>query len=226
MPVQWRTPGGGGMGVVDLGRFEGDQVVLHFGGALTSVDAYTFANSLVAFADTVRSVNGVISPGQGIEVRLEALGDGSFRAVVKRLAKGLQGFFADGAVRIFWALVAALIFDRLIRGDPHARITVNTNEVVIEIGHDRVIVPRAVYEQMQNVRADPEVQKNLSRTFQAIEVDEAIDNFGLTPQKDDPEPIVQVPREHFHELAAQIITEGDPKRRERIERARLLILKL
>jgi hypothetical protein len=29
---------------------------------LTSVDAYTFGNSLIAFADTIRSVNSVFNP--------------------------------------------------------------------------------------------------------------------------------------------------------------------
>jgi len=224
MPVQWRPPGGG-MATVDLRQFDSDQIVIHFGGALTSIDAYTFANSLVAFADTVRSTNGLINPGQGIEVRVEAIGPGSFRAVIKRVTRGLGGFFSDGATRVFWGLIAALIYDKLIRSDPSANITVNTNEVVFQIGKDRVIVPRAVYDQMENVRADPEVQRNLSRTFQAIEIDDAIENFGLTPKIDDREPIVQIPRAIFPQLATPVATEGDPKRRDRAERARIVILK-
>jgi hypothetical protein len=61
MPIRWR-PLGGGVGTVDLRKLEGDQIVIHFGGSLTSVDAYTFANSLVAFADTIRAVNASINP--------------------------------------------------------------------------------------------------------------------------------------------------------------------
>ena len=38
------------MGIVNVGDLGGDQIVIHFGGALTSVDAYTFGNSLIAFA--------------------------------------------------------------------------------------------------------------------------------------------------------------------------------
>jgi hypothetical protein len=224
MPITWRTSGRE-MATVDLRQFENDQIVIHFGGALTSIDAYTFANSLVAFADTVRSVNGVVNPGQGIEVRVEALGDGSFRAVIKKLAKRLPGFLSDGAVRIFWGLIAALIFDRLIRSDPSSRITINTNEVIIETGRDRVIVPRAIYDQAQHVRIDPEVQRNLSRTFQTIEADEAITNFGLTPRINDPEPILQIPRDVFFRLTTLEIIDGDSKRRERLERGKLVILK-
>ena len=50
MPVQWQPPGGG-TGTIRLSELSGDQIVIHFGGALTSVDAYTFGNSLIAFAD-------------------------------------------------------------------------------------------------------------------------------------------------------------------------------
>jgi hypothetical protein len=224
MPIRWRSSGDG-VATVDLRRFGDDQIVIHFGGALKSIDAYTFANSLVAFADTVRSVNGVISPGQAIEVRVEAIGDGSFRAVVKKLKKGIGGFFARGAENIFWALVATLIYERLIKSDPAATITVNTTEVVMQIGEDRVIVPRVVYDQAKNASADPEVQRSLSKTFQAIEADEAVENFGLTAQIDDPEPIVQIPRADFPRLTAPIIVEGDPSRREHSDKARLVILK-
>jgi hypothetical protein len=87
------------------GELAGDQIVIHFGGALTSVDAYTFGNSLIAFADTVRSVNALLNPEQNIEIRLEAVGPGSFRAVIKKLKKGLGGFFSHGIDNVFWAIV-------------------------------------------------------------------------------------------------------------------------
>lgn len=224
MPMRWRPPGGG-VATIDLRRFENDQIVIHFGGALTSIDAYTFANSLVSFADTVRSINYAINPDQGIEVRLEALGDGSFRAAIKKIAKGFGGFLSRGAENVFWALVATVIYERVFSSDPSAKITINTTEVIIETGRDRIIVPRTVYDQVQHVRANPEVQRNLSRTFHAIEADEAIENFGLTPKIDDPEPLVQIQREIFSRLASPVIIEGDPKRRERNIPARLIILK-
>ena len=150
MPVEWRPPGGG-MGTVNLGELSGDQIVIHFGGALTSVDAYTFGNSLLAFADTIRAVNSVLSPEQNIEVRLEAIGPGSFRAVVKRLRKGLGGFFARGAEAVFWGIIATLIYENLIKNDPQTKITVKTHEVVIEKDGDTIIVPRVVYDHMAPV---------------------------------------------------------------------------
>lgn len=99
--VRWRGTGEERLATVDVRQFGGDTIVVHFGGQLTSVDAYTFANSLVAFADTVRGVNAQINPGQNIEVRLEAVGPGSFKAVIKYVKKGLIGLFASAPQNIF-----------------------------------------------------------------------------------------------------------------------------
>ena len=107
------------MGTIDLSEISGDQIVIHYGGALTSVDAYTFANSLVAFADAVRAINRVINPEQPIEIRVEAIGPGSFRAVIKKSVKGLGGFFSRGIEKVFWAVVTAVILQFLTEVQRH-----------------------------------------------------------------------------------------------------------
>jgi hypothetical protein len=226
MSIGWDPPGGV-VGTLNFSEFEGDQVVIHFGGSLASVDAYTFANSLIGFADTIRAVNHVLNPGQDIEVRLEGTGPGSYRAVVKRIRKGLGGFFSSGMANVFWAIVATLIYERVIKNDPDVKIIVNDTEVVIEHGGDRVIVPRTVYEAMPNVRKNPEVQHNLSRTFKAIERDEAVANFGLTARIDDPHPILVVPRTEFERLSEPVaLLPEDERTRTRTLEARLVILKV
>lgn len=228
MPVEWRPPGGG-MGTVNIGELGGDQIVIHFGGALTSVDAYTFGNSLIAFADTVRAVNAVLNPEQNIEVRVEAIGPGSFRAVVKRLKKGLGGFFARGAETVFWGIIATLIYENLIKHDPQTSIKIEPDEVIIEKNGDRIIIPRNVYDHMPPVRSNPAVQRHLSRTFQVIEEDPAIENFGLTHDLRDEKPLVQISRAEFPYLAAPeplaLEAENQERHRRRTERARLVILK-
>ena len=64
------------MGIVDLRPLERDEIVVHYGGSLNSVDAYTFANSLISLADTAREINKIINPDQPIEVRIEAIDRG------------------------------------------------------------------------------------------------------------------------------------------------------
>jgi hypothetical protein len=226
MPKRISAGGIGILGTFDLTKFDGDQVVVHFGGSVASVDAYTFANSLIAFADTVRAINAVVNPGQDIEIRLEAQGPGSYRAVVRRLKKGIGGFFSRGAETLFWSLVAALILDHFVGTKPEVVVTVDKDEVIIQDGGDRIIVPRNVYDALPNVRKSPEVQKNLSRTFRAIEQDEAVTDFGLTAKLNDPEPILVIPRDKFHEIAYDAaVLDSTEKMRPREVEARLVILK-
>jgi hypothetical protein len=231
MSIRWRTPGTE-MATVDLRELDGDQIVIHYGGALNSVDAYTFANSLIAFADTVRAVSEALEPGPSLEIRVEALGPGSFRAVVKKVPPGLTKFFKRGAESILWGYVAYLIIDR-IHGPPDpTHIIVNRDEVIISRpGGDKIIVPRTVYEGTPKLKADAKVQENIARTFEVIEEDDAVENFGITPSVTDVDPLVQIPREEFPRLTqrdyALIPPVEDPSgRRERVERGRLLILKL
>ncbi|MEM8971742.1 MAG: hypothetical protein AAGD43_06765 [Pseudomonadota bacterium] len=221
------------MGTVDLRDLEGDKVVIHFGGALTSVDAYTFANSLVSFADAARSVNSAIDPNQTIEIRLEAIGPGSFRAVITRISKGLEGFFSKGANAVLWSILAALIYDKYIADDNFKVRVEGDNQVVIERGRDRIIIDRSVYEKMREIRDEPVIQKSIRRTFEAIANDEAIENFGITRSLEDQDPIVQIDRDDFPRFTARRpfvakLTEEPSlvKRRVREENARLLVLKL
>lgn len=222
-PIVWRD-GGRGMATIDLTRLEGEQVVIHFGGALTSVDAYTFANSLVGLADTARSINALLNPGRNIEVRIEALGPGSFRAVIKRISKGVGGFFSRNAEKAFWAILTGVIV--LQFDGPDVQIVVEDDQVVVHQNGDRIIIPRDLYDTIRNVAADEPVQKGIKKTFQVIEGDDAIENFGLTPKIDDKEPLVQVPRKQFAILSSlPEIVRDDERRRERTERVRLLVIK-
>jgi hypothetical protein len=215
------------MSIVDLGALKGDQIVIHYGGALTSVDAYTFANSLIEFADAVRAVNQAVDPKQNIEVRLEALDTGSFRAVLRRIPKGLGDFFSEGKKEIFWGLIVALIYDKLLAGDPKVTIKVSSDQVVIEKSGDKIIVPRNIYDCAQSMKNKPEIEKHISKTFEIVENDPAIENFGLTPHVKDKEPLVQFRREEFSKLSIPgVLTTGpSDATRERRERARLVILK-
>ena len=181
--IRWRGAGEG-MGTIDLGALKGDQVVIHYGGALTSVDAYTFATSLIELADAVRAVSRAIDPGQNIEVRLEALDTGSFRALLKRIPKGIGDFFSVGTKEIFWGIIVALLFQRFFENDHKIVINVTSNEVVIEKEGDRVIIPRAVYDKAAQLKDNKEIQKHIGKTFEIIEQDHAVDNFGITPSSE------------------------------------------
>lgn len=216
------------MAEINFGLFEGDRVVVHFGGEIASIDAYTFGNSLVAFTDAVVAINNVINPGQEIEILLEAQGPGSFRAVIRRVPKDIGGFFSRGIEALFWGVVATLLYEQTLKPmfEPKIEIVINTDEVVYNRGDDRVVVPRKVYDALPNVRKDPEVQRNVARTFKVLESDKSIQDFGLTARVDDPKPTLDIPRSKFSIIAdAAVIVDETSRTRTREEKARLVILK-
>lgn len=222
MPIKWRAPGEK-MGTIDLRRLDNDQIVIHFGGKLNSVDAYTFGNSLVSLADTIRAINETINPGQSIEIRLDAVGPGSFRAVIKKVKKGLGGFLSRAPENAFWAILAVWFIDPSFQEGK--RIEVFEDRVEISQGGDTIIISRDSFDQLQNTRANPKIERSVRKTFETIERDESIENFGLTPSLDDPEPLVQIPRDVFHKLARGEPTINDSKRRPQHARSIFVTLK-
>lgn len=228
MAIYWRGDGEP-MGTIDLRELRGDEVVIHFGGALTSVDAYTFANSLVSFADAARLINEDVAPGENIEVRVQAIGEGSFRALLKRVPKGLSKLFSRGADAIVWGVLATIIYEKALKEDPATTITVNSQEVIIQRGGDKIIVSKDTFDRAAKLKKNPEVQKSIAKTFDAVSRDEAITNFGLTPKMSDKSPLVQISRSEFDVLASPssyALEAPSSGARKREERCILVILKL
>jgi hypothetical protein len=215
------------MAIISLDRFFEDTIVLHFGGEAGSIDAYTFAEALIGFADTAYAVSSTIDPGQEIEIIIEATGPGSFRAVIRRLKKKYGGTLSPVAGLIFWGVVTNLIYDATLKKDDPVLITVNTNEVIVKHGHDTVIVPRNVYDASENAKKNPAVAKGIKKTFETIERDPNITEFGLTSSIHDPQPLVTIPRADFSVVTRRVVieTEDPPSERTKTERARLVILK-
>jgi hypothetical protein len=217
------------MAVIDLRPLVGETVVVYFGGSAGSIDALTFGNALIAFVDAARAVNEVVYPGDEIEIRLEAQADGSFKAQLRRVRKGLPGFLGRGAENLFWTFVGAAIMYAVV-GDQRPRIELRTDEVIIETGKDRLIVPREVHDKMPNVQRSPEVRANLNHTFRIIQKDQAVKSFGmlhrLESRADENSPLM-IPREDFSmviEKSAVPLEQTEKIRLRQVE-ARLIILK-
>jgi hypothetical protein len=216
------------MATVRLDAFSEDTIVLHFGGPEGTIDAYTLANALIGFADTAYAVNATIDPGQEIEIIVEATGPGSYRTVIRKLKKGFTGGVLSGiAGTILWNVVSNVIYDATLKGaDPKPQIIVNTNEVIIKHGNDTIIVPRNVHDAAENAKKNPAVQKGLKKTFESLEADPHVTNFGITGSISDPHPLITIPRSDFPLVVTPIVDiEEQPQERTRKERARLVILK-
>ena len=211
------------MRILDIGKFE-SSIVLHFDTKDTRINAYTFASTLVALADAAKAANATVNPGCEIEVVVEALGPGSFRARIRALYSSSKNLFANQVVLgLVLGVLGNYIYDRTLKADEKFTIEVKTDEVIVTRGNDRLIVPRNVYDATRRAEKNPEFVKAMTRTFGAIAADEKITSFGLVEEMESPSPVIPISRATLLSLATNV--PEDPDTRVVTEHAELQIVK-
>jgi len=212
------------MTTVQIREFE-ESFVIHFGSDFERINAYTLASTLVAFADAAKSANAAVNPGFEIEVVVEALGPGSFKAQVRALYRSASNLFThETAKTIVLGVIAAFVYEQTLAPDKNVKVVVNTDEVVIEQGDKKIIVPRQVHQALESAKKSNEFRGNIGRAFDALERDPQISSLGLSPRLDDPKPPLEVPRERFPLISStQLLSIEDS--REIVEHTELQIMR-
>ena len=195
------------MATLRFDDFENDTIVLHFGGAEGSIDAYTLAEALIGFADMARAISATVDPGTDIEILVEATGPGSYRTRIRRIKKDYGGLLAVGGT-VFWGIVSNYIYDNYIKNDPPPQVTVNADGTVVKTGKYTIIVSAAVHSGTEHAKQNPAVQSGLAKTFAALEADENVKDFGVTGSLTDPEPKFIIPRAEFPRIAQRPAVDG------------------
>lgn len=215
------------MATLDLRNFKNsDGFVLHFGGRPNEVDTYTFANALVAFSDTFRELNGQVNTSQSIELRLEAVGPGSFRGKVKGVSKTIASALTFSREFVVLPLLMSFIYDHYIDDDTF-EIEVSDDYVVIVQGGDRTIIPREAYEASQNLPAPARIHEQMNRTIDAVEEDPSVQSFGIAIGLKDDEPAVDLGKAEWANIRKnRKRAVDDPKQRVEHEEVTLSILKV
>lgn len=189
------------MQVIDIREFE-EEFVLYFGGQPKRINAYTLASSLVSVADAVKSANSLINPGYDVEVVVEAFGEGSFKVKVKTLYDGAKNLFSEDNLKtITLSVIAAYVYQHTLLPEIEINVIVNKEEVVIEQGDKKIIVPREVHDCVKEVEKSEKFKQSIGRTFEAVEKDPNVKSIGITPRMDDELPKILIPRENFHLLS-------------------------
>lgn len=212
------------MADIDIRKLPQTEIVLHFGGRPNEVNAFTFSNSLVAFAEALQEINRQTAPGTSVEISIEGVGPGSFRAKIATKLKPLSGLWKEVGKPVLVGVLATIIYHRVI-GAANPVIKVDDTEVVIQQGDDRIIVPRYIYDAHQRLPQPREVERHIARAFSAIEDDPSVTDFGLTASLEDSTPVVPVSREKFAILSAPVQPIPEEGRRYRDERTKVTILK-
>lgn len=186
------------MNTIDLSTFDDDGFVLHFGGRTHEVDALTFGNALVSIAEAIRAINQEVNPGFALEIAIDAVGPGSFRARLKTAKKTLKNLFSGNIPRdIIIGILSTLLWEKVISPDEPPQIIINDDSVIIEHGSDRIIVPREAYEAKTRIQASPTVNRHIARAMEVMENDPSVESFGIARGLRDPEPVIEFPRSTF-----------------------------
>lgn len=211
------------MPTVEIGRFE-NSFVIHFGSELPRINAYTLASTIVAIADAAKAANATINPGYEIEVVVEALGDGSFKATVRAIYRSLENLFsADPIKSIVLGIIATVIYEHTLAPHPNVIVNVDRDEVVIEEGDTRIVVPRTVYESIPAAERSPGFRKGIADAVRAVESDSEIRTLSLNTEHGEL-PSVEIPRDRFA-LLTQPPDEGEPHVRDLVEITDLQIVR-
>lgn len=211
------------MNIVDISQF-GDALVLHFSTDDKRINAYTLASTLVALADAAKAANATLNTGCEIEVVVEALAPGSFRALIRTIYTNSRNLLANQIVfSLVLGVLGNYIYERTLSASNDVSVEIKTDEVIIEKGNERLVVPRNVYDATRRAEKNPQFVKSMNRTFEAVASDEKVKSFGLVAKMDSPAPAILIPHSTLATLASQT-TEG-PDTRTINEQAELQIVK-
>ena len=211
------------MPTVNIARFE-SSVVIHFDTDDKRINAYTLASTLVALADAAKAANSTLNAGCDIEIVVEALGPGSFRAKIRAIYTASRDLFANQIILgVVIGVLGNYIYERTLSLDNKITVEVKTDEVVIQRGQDRVVVPRTVYEATRQAEKNPQFVGAMTKAFEAVASDDRIRSIGLVESMDSPAPAIPIPRSALQCVAAK--TPDDPDARVVRERAELQIIK-
>lgn len=197
-------------------RREIDRFILYFDTPKQEVNAYALASALVGLADAVREANAVVNPGHVVEVVVEALSDGSFKATVRTVYTKAKNLFSHTAVQaIIYGIISTHIYEKGIKTDAPPKITVTEDLVTIEIGKDKIIVPKNVYEAKRQLEKSERFNNAIGKMFDAAASDPNVKGIAVSEDLGNKRPPLVVPRDMF--AAFQTEQEVDESTREIVE---------
>ncbi len=183
------------MADIRIAEFE-NTVVLYFQTPERRVNAYALAATLVALADSAKAAARTLNSGVEIEIVVESLSSGSFRAKVTAIARE-AGLFVKNQVitTVIIGVLTSYVYDHTLAKKEPVEVIVQTNEVIVISGSDRIVVPRAIHDAKQLVEKNPIFVRSMDRMLSSTVLDDRVTGFGLAPSLDSPPPEVILTRE-------------------------------
>lgn len=202
-----------------------DSFVLHFAGDFNRINAYTLATTLINLADAAKAANATLNPGYEIEVVVEALGQGSFRATLRAVYKAAGNLFTGDALKqVVLGVVASFVYQYTLAPAGDVKVIVDTNEVRVEQGETTVVIPREIHEAVQKVEGNTRFRRGIGQALRAIEEDPAIEGVGFAPTGQREPPMI-IPKTHLPRISTDDEAADAVRIREVVEITDVEILK-
>lgn len=180
-----------------------ETLTIYFGAEGSRINAYTLASTLVNIADAARTANAAINPGYDIEIVVEALGSGSFKTRIRSIYRGAENLFSKQALQtVILSVISSFIYQHTLAPDVQVVVNIGADQVVIEQGDTKIVVPKTVYEATQKAESQPQFVSAVRETIQAVDGDPTISTIGFREDDSEEEPPVKIPRERFYMLAS------------------------
>ena len=152
----------------------------------------------MGLADAVREANAVVNPGYRVEVVVEALRNGSFKATVRTVFTQARNLFSHQAVQaVILGIISTHIYEKAIKTEESPIIIVTGDLVTIKIGRDKIIVPRDIYEAKKQVEKSQRFNNAVGKVFDAAASDSNVTGLALTEEGENLPPPLIVKREYF-----------------------------
>ena len=191
------------MAEIDLTSLDDSDMVLHFGGRPNEVDAFTFSNSLLAFSEALREINTQINPQYKLEITIEGLGKGSFRAKISTEFRTVLSLLAADARGVIIGVLGNIVFTMMTaQSEKPQVVTMDENQVVVSHGDDKVIMKRSVWDATSSLKNSAAVKKHISKAFEVMAADPFVTGFGIAHRMHVNEPVGLISREKFSEIAS------------------------
>ena len=170
--------------------------VLYFETPEPRINAYALASTLVALADAAKAASRTLNSVIDIEIVVEAIDSGSFKAKISAIARQSGLFVVTQAFpTLILGVLGNFIYDHTLAKKDTVQVQVYTDEVIVTHGEDRIIVPKEVHNATQIVASDPVFTRAIDRMLTSVIVDERVTAFGLAPDIDSEAPALMLPRD-------------------------------
>jgi hypothetical protein len=170
--------------------------VLYFETPEPRINAYALASTLVALADAAKAAGRTLNSAIDIEIVVEALDSGSFKARISAIARESGLFVKQQLVTgILIGVLSSYVYDHTLAKKERVVVVVDKDEVIITQGDDRIIVPREVHEAQQLVAKNPVFVRSIDRMLGSVIIDEHVTGFGLTSDASGHPPALLLPRD-------------------------------